>query len=48
MAIKRFFVLTKVPIFSKIYGSNKKAAAKMIFIVTKVDCFTYFFIHNRK
>ena len=37
MAIKRFLVLTKVPIFSKICSENKKATAKMILIVTKVD-----------
>ena len=40
MAIKRFCGLTKVPIFSKICGSNKKAIAKMILIVMKADFFT--------
>ena len=48
MAIKRFFVLTKVPIFSEICGQNKKAAAKLVFIVMKVDLFTHFFINYRK
>ena len=48
MAIKRFFILTQVPILSKICGWNKKAAAKIIFIVMKVDFFTYFCTHSRK
>ena len=39
MAIKMFFVLTKVPIFSKICGWNKKATAKMVLIVMKADFF---------
>ena len=45
MAIKRFFILTQVPILSKICGWNKKAAAKIIFIVMKVD-FSLFTIEN--
>ena len=46
MAIIRLFVLTRVPIFSKICSQNKKATAKMILIVTNVDIFTRFFIHD--
>ena len=38
----------KYPLLAKFVIKIKKAATTMVFIETKVDIFTRFFIHNRK